>query len=168
MTECLRWAGPLPPQTRECRVPCKDDCALTAWSKFSDCAGCGSSRSRKRSLTGRDSIFIHRLWDTASCFTFTVLGQAVSHWFPISKKHLMLHSVCCLCCSTPPTCHYQSFTYLETLISLYTHSKKELHSFIFRVIVIAMFSSCAEKPPCCDIYARIQTNLFSLILVLLL
>lgn len=53
MTECLRWAGPLPPQVRGCRVPCKDDCTLTAWSKFSDCAGCGSSRSRKRSLTGK-------------------------------------------------------------------------------------------------------------------
>lgn len=53
ITECLRWAGPVPPQMRECRVPCKDDCILTAWSRFSDCAGCGSSRSRKRSLTGK-------------------------------------------------------------------------------------------------------------------
>lgn len=54
MTECLRWAGPLPLQVKGCRVSCKDDCTLTAWSKFSDCARCGSSRSRKRSLTGKD------------------------------------------------------------------------------------------------------------------
>lgn len=57
MTECLQWAGPLPPQIRECRVACKDDCTLTAWSKFSECAGCGSSRIRKRSLAGKDSLF---------------------------------------------------------------------------------------------------------------
>ncbi|CAL8267595.1 unnamed protein product [Lota lota] len=50
---CLRWAGPSPSQVRECRVACRDDCAMTAWSKFSDCAGCGSTRSRRRSLTGR-------------------------------------------------------------------------------------------------------------------
>ncbi|KAM4608386.1 thrombospondin type-1 domain-containing protein 7B [Polymixia lowei] len=53
VTECLRWAGAVPPQIRECRVACKDDCALTAWSKFSDCSGCGSSRTRRRSLAGR-------------------------------------------------------------------------------------------------------------------
>ncbi|XP_023806239.1 thrombospondin type-1 domain-containing protein 7B isoform X2 [Oryzias latipes] len=53
LTACLRWAGSLPPQIRTCRVACKDDCTLTAWSKFSECAGCGSTRSRTRSLTGR-------------------------------------------------------------------------------------------------------------------
>lgn len=57
MTKCLRWAGPLPSQMRECRVPCRDDCTLTAWSKFSDCAGCGSSRTRKRSLIGKNLNF---------------------------------------------------------------------------------------------------------------
>lgn len=71
MTKCLRWAGPLPSQMRDCRVPCRDDCTLTAWSKFSDCAGCGSSRSRKRSLIGKNSIFIHRLWDTVNSFILT-------------------------------------------------------------------------------------------------
>lgn len=54
MTECLQWAGPLPPQIRECRVACKDDCTLTAWSKFSECTGCGSSQTRRRSLIGKD------------------------------------------------------------------------------------------------------------------
>ncbi|CAL8370348.1 unnamed protein product [Arctogadus glacialis] len=49
---CLRWAGPSPPQLRECRVACRDDCVLTAWSKFSDCSGCGGSRTRRRSPSG--------------------------------------------------------------------------------------------------------------------
>lgn len=55
VTDCLRWAGPVPPQIRECRVPCKDDCNLTAWSRFTECSGCGGSRIRKRSLTGKDA-----------------------------------------------------------------------------------------------------------------
>lgn len=162
MTECLRWAGPLPPQTRVCRVPCKDDCALTAWSKFSDCAGCGSSRSRKRSLTGRDSIFIHRLWDTASCFTFTVLGQAVSLWFPISKKHLMLHSVCCLCCSIPPTCHYHKF-YLSGNINESVHSFQKgttflhLQGYCHRNV----FFMCWKAPVLWHIYQNRDQPLFS-------
>lgn len=71
VTKCLRWAGPLPSQMRECHVPCRDDCTLTAWSKFSDCAGCGSSRTRKRSLIGKNSIFIHWMWDAVNFFQFT-------------------------------------------------------------------------------------------------
>lgn len=59
MTECLQWAGPLPLQIRACLVACKDDCTLTAWSKFSECAGCGSSRIRKRSLAGKDLLLTH-------------------------------------------------------------------------------------------------------------
>ncbi|XP_024919574.1 thrombospondin type-1 domain-containing protein 7B [Cynoglossus semilaevis] len=53
MTECSRWAGPSPPQFRECQVTCKDDCTLSPWSQFSQCTGCGTSRSRTRTLTGR-------------------------------------------------------------------------------------------------------------------
>lgn len=61
LTDCLRWAGPLPAQIRTCRVACKDDCTLTAWSKFSECTGCGSFQSRKRSLTGKSVTFETRL-----------------------------------------------------------------------------------------------------------
>ncbi|XP_029315244.1 thrombospondin type-1 domain-containing protein 7B isoform X2 [Cottoperca gobio] len=87
MTECLRWAGPLPPQVRECRVPCKDDCTLTAWSQFSECAGCGSSRSRKRSLTGRSKKKEHclnkelyPLEETETCPCDEFLSQPFGNW----------------------------------------------------------------------------------------
>jgi len=97
MTECLQWAGPLPPQIRECRVACKDDCTLTAWSKFSGCAGCGSSSRRNRVLTGKVYTFLHRLGDTditrgsRSLFTsgkVGLLGQAFSTTAPESLTRL--------------------------------------------------------------------------------
>ncbi|CAL8389300.1 unnamed protein product [Gadus morhua 'NCC'] len=62
---CLRWAGPAPPQVRECRVACRDDCVLTAWSKFSDCSGCGGSRTRRRSPSGRSKKKDRCLKETA-------------------------------------------------------------------------------------------------------
>ncbi|MFT7818109.1 thrombospondin type-1 domain-containing protein 7B-like [Arapaima gigas] len=53
VTDCLRWTGTMPPQARPCQVPCKDDCTLSTWSKFTECSGCGGWRTRKRTLTGR-------------------------------------------------------------------------------------------------------------------
>ncbi|XP_039883311.1 thrombospondin type-1 domain-containing protein 7B isoform X1 [Simochromis diagramma] len=87
MTECLQWAGPLPPQIRECRVACKDDCTLTAWSKFSECAGCGSSRIRKRSLAGRSkkketclNKELYPLEETETCPCDEFLSQPCGNW----------------------------------------------------------------------------------------
>uniref|UniRef100_A0A3B1IIX4 Thrombospondin type-1 domain-containing protein 7A n=1 Tax=Astyanax mexicanus TaxID=7994 RepID=A0A3B1IIX4_ASTMX len=51
--ECVRWAGPMPPRVRSCWVPCRDDCTFSSWSKYTECSGCGSARSHKRTLTGR-------------------------------------------------------------------------------------------------------------------
>ncbi|XP_056290680.1 thrombospondin type-1 domain-containing protein 7B isoform X1 [Pseudoliparis swirei] len=87
MTECLQWAGPLPPQIRECRVACKDDCTLTAWSKFSGCAGCGSSSRRNRVLTGRSKKKEHclnkeryPLEETEMCPCDEFLSQPYGNW----------------------------------------------------------------------------------------
>uniref|UniRef100_A0A3B5A609 Thrombospondin type 1 domain containing 7B n=1 Tax=Stegastes partitus TaxID=144197 RepID=A0A3B5A609_9TELE len=86
MTECLRWAGPLPPQVRRCRVACKDDCTLTAWSKFSECAGCGSSRSHQRSLTRSKkkehclNEKLHPLEETETCPCDEFLSQPYGNW----------------------------------------------------------------------------------------
>nr|XP_043874554.1 thrombospondin type-1 domain-containing protein 7B isoform X2 [Solea senegalensis] len=87
MTECLRWAGPLPPQFRECRVSCKDDCTLTTWSRFSDCTGCGTSTSRRRSLTGRSKKKEHclneelyPLEETEACPCDEFLSQPYGNW----------------------------------------------------------------------------------------
>ncbi|KAI4875455.1 hypothetical protein NFI96_000521 [Prochilodus magdalenae] len=52
VSQCIHWAGPVPPRVRSCWVPCKDDCTFSAWSKFTECSGCGSNHSRKRTLTG--------------------------------------------------------------------------------------------------------------------
>ncbi|XP_077176308.1 thrombospondin type-1 domain-containing protein 7B isoform X2 [Paroedura picta] len=52
--ECLKWAEPMPPLVQECQIPCKDDCTFTPWSKFTACSSdCGSTRTRRRTLTGR-------------------------------------------------------------------------------------------------------------------
>ncbi|XP_064307109.1 thrombospondin type-1 domain-containing protein 7B isoform X1 [Phalacrocorax carbo] len=54
VSDCMRWAGAMPSLVQECLVPCKDDCTFTPWSKFTACSfDCESTRSRRRSLTGR-------------------------------------------------------------------------------------------------------------------
>ncbi|KAM8857281.1 thrombospondin type-1 domain-containing protein 7B isoform 1-T2 [Synchiropus picturatus] len=87
MTDCLRWADPLPPQIRRCRVACKDDCTLTAWSKFSECAGCGSSRYRRRSLAGRSkkkehcqNQTLYPLEEREPCPCDDYLSQPFGNW----------------------------------------------------------------------------------------
>uniref|UniRef100_A0A8C8B6D5 Thrombospondin type-1 domain-containing protein 7A n=1 Tax=Otus sunia TaxID=257818 RepID=A0A8C8B6D5_9STRI len=52
--DCVRWAGSMPSLVQECLIPCKDDCTFSPWSKFTACSfDCESTRSRRRSLTGR-------------------------------------------------------------------------------------------------------------------
>ncbi|KYO26723.1 hypothetical protein Y1Q_0019191 [Alligator mississippiensis] len=54
ISECLKYASPLPPLTQTCQIPCQDDCQFTSWSKFSSCNGdCGGVRARKRTLVGK-------------------------------------------------------------------------------------------------------------------
>ncbi|KAJ7345807.1 hypothetical protein JRQ81_001757, partial [Phrynocephalus forsythii] len=54
VSECLKWAEPMPSFVQECLIPCKDDCKFTPWSKFTSCASdCESTRTRRRTLTGR-------------------------------------------------------------------------------------------------------------------
>uniref|UniRef100_A0A4W3HRX9 Thrombospondin type-1 domain-containing protein 7A n=1 Tax=Callorhinchus milii TaxID=7868 RepID=A0A4W3HRX9_CALMI len=70
--ECLKMAGYMPNQVQECRVPCHNDCLLTNWSRFTLCAaGCGSTRSRRRSLIGkskkRDKCLKYLLVETEPC-----------------------------------------------------------------------------------------------------
>uniref|UniRef100_A0A672KE66 Thrombospondin type-1 domain-containing protein 7B-like n=1 Tax=Sinocyclocheilus grahami TaxID=75366 RepID=A0A672KE66_SINGR len=53
MTDCVRWVGLMPVPVRECRNAVRDECSFTSWSRFSLCQGCGSWRTRSRSLIGR-------------------------------------------------------------------------------------------------------------------
>ncbi|XP_072300062.1 thrombospondin type-1 domain-containing protein 7B [Eucyclogobius newberryi] len=87
MTLCLLWAGPLPPQTRGCRVPCKDDCSFTTWSKFTECSGCGTFRARTRTLTGRSKKkeqcadeTLNPLEETEACPCDELLSQPFGNW----------------------------------------------------------------------------------------
>lgn len=96
MTECLRWAGPLVPQIRGCWVACKDDCTLTAWSKFSECAGCGSSKTRKRALIGKDPTVLscEIMTDivSGSCFIFKHFHAAVVYFYWYGWQQLLLQT----------------------------------------------------------------------------
>lgn len=113
MTECLRWAGPVPPQIRECRVPCKDDCTLTAWSRFTDCSGCGGSHSRKRSLTGKGA-YSHCEGRGCICVAAASSGDLL----PKFREHLsgplgsLIYDVVALCCAHVVTYFkYSSYTF---------------------------------------------------------
>ncbi|XP_070587525.1 thrombospondin type-1 domain-containing protein 7B [Erythrolamprus reginae] len=54
VSECLKWAGSMPSLVQDCSAPCKEDCVLTPWSKFTACTSdCESTRTRRRTLTGR-------------------------------------------------------------------------------------------------------------------
>uniref|UniRef100_A0A6I8P9R6 Complement component C9 n=1 Tax=Ornithorhynchus anatinus TaxID=9258 RepID=A0A6I8P9R6_ORNAN len=54
MEECLRGPDPMPPLLQPCLLPCRDDCTFTPWSRFTPCsANCTSTRTRRRTLTGR-------------------------------------------------------------------------------------------------------------------
>ncbi len=66
MTDCVRWAGLMPVPVRECRMPCRDECSFMSWSRFSQCQGCGSWRTRSRSLIG--NMFNHKLFWLSKCF----------------------------------------------------------------------------------------------------
>ncbi|XP_028971693.2 thrombospondin type-1 domain-containing protein 7B isoform X3 [Esox lucius] len=87
MDLCLQWGGAMPPRTRPCRIPCKDDCTFTTWSKFSECSGCGTFRSRKRSLTGRSKkrdhclrAELYPLLETEACSCNDFLSQPFGNW----------------------------------------------------------------------------------------
>ncbi|XP_036432693.1 thrombospondin type-1 domain-containing protein 7B [Colossoma macropomum] len=87
VSECIRWAGPMPPRVRSCWVSCKDDCTFSPWSKFTECSGCGSKRSRKRTLTGRSRKRLHcqredvyPLVETESCPCEEFVSESWGNW----------------------------------------------------------------------------------------
>ncbi|KAM9461440.1 thrombospondin type-1 domain-containing protein 7B [Clarias gariepinus] len=81
MAECVRWAGAMPNAVQQCRVACKDDCIFSSWSKFSQCQGCGGSRTRTRSLIGRSK----KWW---RCQQETLVEREAC---PCSKYHIQVH-----------------------------------------------------------------------------
>ncbi|NWI10449.1 THS7B protein, partial [Crypturellus soui] len=88
VSECLTWAGPMPSLVQECLVPCKDDCTFTPWSKFTACSfDCESTRSRRRSLTGRSrkrdkcqDTEVYPQVETEPCPCETFTSQPHGNW----------------------------------------------------------------------------------------
>ncbi|XP_036396447.1 thrombospondin type-1 domain-containing protein 7B [Megalops cyprinoides] len=87
VSECLQWAGAMPRRVRECQVPCKEDCTLSSWSKFTECTDCGGQRSRKRSLTGRSKkrekclrAELYPLLETEACPCKEFLSHPHGNW----------------------------------------------------------------------------------------
>uniref|UniRef100_A0A8C6Y727 Thrombospondin type-1 domain-containing protein 7A n=1 Tax=Naja naja TaxID=35670 RepID=A0A8C6Y727_NAJNA len=86
--ECLKYAGPLPPLTQLCQIPCQDDCLFTTWSKFSACGvDCGSVRTRKRLLIGKSkkkekckNPQLYPLIETQFCQCDKYNAQPVGNW----------------------------------------------------------------------------------------
>ncbi|XP_038626243.1 thrombospondin type-1 domain-containing protein 7A [Tachyglossus aculeatus] len=86
--ECLGRAGPLPPLTQPCQIPCQDDCQLTPWARFSPCNGdCGAVRTRKRLLVGKSkkkdickNSQLYPLLETQFCPCNKYRAQPVGTW----------------------------------------------------------------------------------------
>ncbi|KAJ8392650.1 hypothetical protein AAFF_G00073240 [Aldrovandia affinis] len=100
--ECLRWAGAMPTRVRQCQVPCREDCTLSSWSKFTECSDCRGWRSRKRSLTGRSKkrekcqkSEMYPLVETEACPCGEFLSQPYGNWsdciLPESRPHSSVH-----------------------------------------------------------------------------
>ncbi|CAJ0949848.1 unnamed protein product [Ranitomeya imitator] len=102
ITECLKQAGPLPPLTQPCQIPCQDDCQFTNWSKFSPCNGdCGAVRTRKRSLLGKSkkkdkckNSQLYPMIETQFCPCDKYNAQPVGNWsdciLPEGKVEVLL------------------------------------------------------------------------------
>uniref|UniRef100_A0A6I8REG7 Thrombospondin type 1 domain-containing 7A n=1 Tax=Xenopus tropicalis TaxID=8364 RepID=A0A6I8REG7_XENTR len=88
VTDCLAKAGPMPPLTQTCQIPCQDDCQFTNWSKFSSCNGdCGAVRTRKRSLLGKSkkkdkckNAQLYPVIETQFCPCDKYSAQPVGNW----------------------------------------------------------------------------------------
>ncbi|XP_029444834.1 thrombospondin type-1 domain-containing protein 7A isoform X2 [Rhinatrema bivittatum] len=102
VSECLKYAGPLPALTQSCQIPCQDDCQFTHWSKFSSCNGdCGAVRTRRRSLLGKSkkndkckNPQLHPLIETQFCPCDKYNAQPVGNWsdciLPEGKVEVLL------------------------------------------------------------------------------
>nr|XP_032801799.1 thrombospondin type-1 domain-containing protein 7A-like isoform X2 [Petromyzon marinus] len=85
---CLASAGAPPAPSQACRVPCGHECSFSAWSRFSPCSGgCGSTRSRRRSLLGKSrrvdkckDLELYPQVDTQTCPCREYSARPVGPW----------------------------------------------------------------------------------------
>uniref|UniRef100_A0A8B9KYB3 Thrombospondin type-1 domain-containing protein 7A n=1 Tax=Astyanax mexicanus TaxID=7994 RepID=A0A8B9KYB3_ASTMX len=85
---CLKFASSMPAINQPCQLPCRDDCQLTSWSKFSPCtADCVGVRTRKRALVGKSkkrdkckNSQMYPLSETQYCPCNKYNAQPVGNW----------------------------------------------------------------------------------------
>ncbi|XP_030638046.1 thrombospondin, type I, domain containing 7Ab [Chanos chanos] len=88
VSQCLKFANSMPPINQPCQLPCKDDCQLTKWSKFSPCSSdCVGVRTRKRTLIGKSkkndkckNSQMYPLSETQYCPCDKYNAQPVGNW----------------------------------------------------------------------------------------
>uniref|UniRef100_A0A4W4FBY4 Thrombospondin type-1 domain-containing protein 7A n=1 Tax=Electrophorus electricus TaxID=8005 RepID=A0A4W4FBY4_ELEEL len=86
--QCLKFAGSMPAVSQQCQLPCRDDCQLTIWSKFSSCtADCVGVRTRRRALVGKSKRKdkckngqVYPLSETQYCPCDKYNAQPVGNW----------------------------------------------------------------------------------------
>ncbi|KAI7806178.1 putative thrombospondin type-1 domain-containing protein 7A-like [Triplophysa rosa] len=88
VAHCLRFANTMPAVSQSCQLPCRDDCQLTNWSKFSPCSSdCVGVRTRKRVLVGKSkkkdeckNSQMYPLSETQYCPCDKYNAQPVGNW----------------------------------------------------------------------------------------
>ncbi|XP_017564196.1 thrombospondin type-1 domain-containing protein 7A isoform X2 [Pygocentrus nattereri] len=86
--QCLKFASSMPAINQPCQLPCRDDCQLTNWSKFSPCtADCVGVRTRRRALVGKSkkrdkckNSQMYPLSETQYCPCNKYNAQPVGNW----------------------------------------------------------------------------------------
>ncbi|KAF4070108.1 hypothetical protein AMELA_G00298470, partial [Ameiurus melas] len=88
VAQCMKFASSMPVVNQPCQLPCRDDCQLTNWSKFSPCtADCVGVRTRKRALVGKSkkkdkckNSQTYPLSETQYCPCDKYNAQPVGNW----------------------------------------------------------------------------------------
>ncbi|KTG31262.1 hypothetical protein cypCar_00027781 [Cyprinus carpio] len=88
VVQCLKFASSMPVMSQPCQLPCRDDCQLTNWSKFSPCTSdCVGVRTRRRALVGKSkkkdkckNSQMYPLSETQYCPCDKYNAQPVGNW----------------------------------------------------------------------------------------
>ncbi|XP_056331057.1 thrombospondin type-1 domain-containing protein 7A [Danio aesculapii] len=86
--QCLRSASSMPAVSQLCQLPCRDDCQLSGWSRFSPCSSdCVGVRTRRRNLLGKSkkkdkckNSQMYPLSETQYCPCDKYNAQPVGNW----------------------------------------------------------------------------------------
>ncbi|XP_052002644.1 thrombospondin type-1 domain-containing protein 7A-like [Xyrauchen texanus] len=88
VVQCLKFTSSMPAVSQPCQLPCRDNCQLTNWSKFSSCTSdCVGVRTRRRALVGKSkkkdkckNSQMYPLSETQYCPCDKYNAQPVGNW----------------------------------------------------------------------------------------